>query len=434
MLEPSPDEFVATVGSTYAANKVSFRRPIIPGEEGFDDYYRYVLQSLEKTSSVGLGDFSGYTTIGDALGWDGLRFTNARNLALLKSIVCERIQGLARSVDEGAVVDWLERESCDTVPHSDDQPGLCDPIKMFVKPEPHSRKKLAEERFRLIHVFSLADQVIDRILFLPWQAVEVRNPMNTTQKGGWYPFPGAGAAILREIFPLKGSLAIDKSQWDWTMPGWIVNAYVRLKQIQMRDGSNPLYWRMVWGRISRVVGPNTIISMPTGLHYRQVDWGFMKSGWILTLSLNSAAQMLQHCLASIRLNWRIELLWAMGDDMLLRANWDDEQVIRYVAELERTGCKVKCWTREREFAGFRYEAYAVEPLYEDKHRFQLAYATPKDFNETCIAYQLLYAQSTNPLRDEVAEASIDIRVEANMWARGLISLGALRDVPYWSYY
>lgn len=42
----------------------------------------------------------------------------------------------------------------------------CDPIKVFVKQEPHKRKKLDEGRLRLISSVSLIDTIIDRILSL----------------------------------------------------------------------------------------------------------------------------------------------------------------------------------------------------------------------------------------------------------------------------
>jgi len=43
--------------------------------------------------------------------------------------------------------------------------GFSDPVKVFVKDEPHSLKKRKEGRYRLIEAISVVDQVIERLLF-----------------------------------------------------------------------------------------------------------------------------------------------------------------------------------------------------------------------------------------------------------------------------
>lgn len=65
----------------------------------------------------------------------------------------------------------------------------------------------------------------------------------------------------------------------------------------------------------------------------QSDYGLMKSGWLLTLSANSAAQFLQASVAWQRMqkmhivhtDTEAPYLWAMGDDMLLRMPEDEIQ-------------------------------------------------------------------------------------------------------------
>lgn len=43
---------------------------------------------------------------------------------------------------------------------------VSDPLKIFIKQEPHKDKKIAEGRLRLIMSVSLIDSMVDRILFM----------------------------------------------------------------------------------------------------------------------------------------------------------------------------------------------------------------------------------------------------------------------------
>ena len=54
---------------------------------------------------------------------------------------------------------------CDEMPAEElVKAGLCDPIRVFVKNEPHSSKKLEEGRVRLIMSVSIVDQLVERVL------------------------------------------------------------------------------------------------------------------------------------------------------------------------------------------------------------------------------------------------------------------------------
>jgi hypothetical protein len=69
---------------------------------------------------------------------------------------------------EGALVQNCKHRGPDGKPTRNDIDGLCfalrDPELLFVKGEPHSKKKVAEGRFRCIYVSSLVDMLIQAIL------------------------------------------------------------------------------------------------------------------------------------------------------------------------------------------------------------------------------------------------------------------------------
>lgn len=288
--------------------------------------------------------------------------------------------------------------------------------------------------------------MVDRVLFLPWILTEQRHVANVSCKSGWAPIPG-GYSALTAAFPENESVAVDKTAWDWTMPGWVAKAYWGLKIYQCVD-ADPEYLRMTYNRFKEVVGPQATFRLPDGTRYRQRYWGLMKSGWLLTLSCNSAAQVLQHAVAWKRLTKQVEspysfpLVWAMGDDMLLRFRLrlgyqqpkDDSFIEAYGKCLATTGCIVKHVLRSREFAGFSFPGKYVVPLYPKKHRYILKHVKADDEQELLKAYFLLYALAgPHSWLDEVRHrARFPVGAALEAWARGLVSLSYIEKLPQWT--
>lgn len=296
---------------------------------------------------------------------------------------------------------------------------LADEIKLFVKDEPHKVSKLEEHRERLISCLSLEDQMVDRCLFYPWVASEVACVDSVTAKAGWSPLPDGFKAVWT-TFPEKSSLAVDKTAWDWTMPGWVVLAYLAIKLRQTRGCTRDYQW-MCLLRMMMVVGPGAVFRLPTGRRLRQRFWGLMKSGWFLTLSCNSMAQLCQHLLAwgRLRLRWELPYLWAMGDDMLVRWTLPRWLVKVYLHNLSMTGCIVKHGIFDRQFAGFRFSGELVTPLYKEKHQYALRHLKPAVEESTVLAYSLLYALSGDDwlvkYHDKLGVDEVTLR----SWALGL---------------
>lgn len=178
--------------------------------------------------------------------------------------------------------------------------------------------------------------MVDKILFLPWVEVEIENNDLSTTKAGWAPLPGGYRALTR-TFPIKRAVAVDKTAWDWTTPWWVLKSYLDIKMAQCRD-PDTLYWHMSNLRFQQVVGPLAEVVFPDGTTLMQSDYGLMKSGWLLTLSANSAAQFLQASVTWQRLKHLslineespLPYMWAMGDDMLLDM---PEEEIEYYPEM-----------------------------------------------------------------------------------------------------
>jgi len=309
---------------------------------------------------------------------------------------------------------------------------MVDPLKVFVKNEPHTAKKLSEGRYRLITCVSLVDQMVDRVLMYPWLFLEVREVARLNSKNGWAPLP-EGYRLLRKVFPADRSLAIDKTAWDWTMPAWVVAAYIEMR-LSGCKGLDDDYANALWSRMYFLLGPGALYRLPSGEVVRQKVFGLQKSGGLPTLSLNGFAQRSQTLLALIRLGWKERPVeWDLGDDVLMNVDWNDEKVRLFVDELGKTGCLVKHALRSREFAGYKYEARHVNPLYPQRHRYTLRHVGEQE-QDLLQAYFMLYAladESTVQWLSDVRErAEVDLGPRVyKMWARGLVKLSVFNRVP-----
>lgn len=295
---------------------------------------------------------------------------------------------------------------------------------------------------------ALVDQLVDKCLFSPWQQVELDNVERSVSKSGWSPMP-EGYRWLNKTFPDNHAVyAVDKTAWDWTMPGWVIKPYYSAKASQCRDPT-PDYLRATAARFAEVLRDATV-RLPDGSVYRQTTDGLMKSGWYLTLSMNSAAQFFQHSLAWQRAGGigELPLMWAMGDDMLVNFNATQsltymqkvrgprlaaDDVEAYMSALATTGCLVKIMENQKEFAGFRFTDLVVTPLYQDKHRFMLSYVNPSKKHETLLSMALMYSLTPNFgwLSDLRKQMDFPLNSSFRRWAQGLAHLAVLTADPDW---
>jgi len=266
----------------------------------------------------------------------------------------------------------------------------------------------------------------------PWLRKEVEEVHRLNSKNGWSPLP-QGFALLTAQFPEKESLAIDKTAWDWTMPGWVVHVYVRMRLAGCVDVDDR-YRNALWARFYYLLGPGAVYQMPSGEIRRQLSFGLQKSGGLPTLSLNGFAQRSQTLLALIRLGWQERPVeWDLGDDVLMRTNWEQEKVERFVDELARTGCIVKHAKRVREFAGFEYGSSTVTPIYPQRHKYALKHVGEQEadmLQSFFMLYSLSSEQGSKWLQEVRDRAPLDLGPHVyKMWALGLVRLSVLDGVP-----
>lgn len=370
-------------------------------EEWFEREFEQRIPELNFEASVGYCDLKYYgSTLGQALGWNGIHCDEQRLLAF-KGMVKARIFNLLNE------------------PQSD-------PIKVFVKQEPHKRSKLEEGRYRLISAVSAVDCFVDRMLFCKFTDIIMENKTSTPCWAGWNPYKG-GYRQLWERFVGEETMSVDKSAWDWTCPGWLL--YLCLKILLSMMHKAPEWKRTLVINRFICLFERPRFKFSDGYIIYQPDWGIMKSGCYLTLLLNSMCQSLLHYICNIKCgrNPLENSPICYGDDTLQRVF---AFVVMYMEMMRRMGIRPKLSKPEDglEFVGFKITSNSVVPEYEQKHVFALMHVDQSVVRDTLKSYQLLYAHNPrmlNMIQDNILSICPDEFVDEAVlkrWADGTLPL------------
>lgn len=188
--------------------------------------------------------------------------------------------------------------------------GFCDPVRLFVKQEPHSRAKVEQRRFRLISSVSLIDQIVERMLFGYQNNMEIAMWRTCPSK------PGMGLSLseqaesiwkdLEHKHSIESASEADISGFDWSVQSWELEADVEMR---ISLGSFPAKLANT-ARARFHCLANSVFQLSNGTMIAQGLPGLMKSGSYCTSSSNSRIRCLMAEL--IGAPWCI----AMGDDSI----------------------------------------------------------------------------------------------------------------------
>lgn len=216
--------------------------------------------------------------------------------------------------------------------------GFCDPVRLFVKNEPHTIEKIEEGRVRLISSVSYTDEVVERLLFETQNNREIDSWLECPSK------PGLGLAKDEQAQALHASLSkhldeaaeSDVSGWDWCVKDWMLAVDAETR-VRLARGAGALYARLVHNRMWCLA--HSVFALSDGRLIAQMRPGIMKSGSYVTSSTNSRMRVALALLSGAK--WAI----AMGDDCI--EQWHEGAAAAYA----RWGIKVKVFQRvtERSF-------------------------------------------------------------------------------------
>lgn len=297
------------------------------------------------------------------------------------------------------VLEALERAVMDRLQDLSKGKIVSDPIKLFVKQEPHKVSKIREGRLRLISAISLVDQVVDRVLFGRLQQRALETVGRTPCMVGWSPASAGGYRTMRAR--LRGEvLCADKSAWDWTVVGWQTDLLLEL--ILALAETDDAGWRTAVRTRFRALFENALFQFSDGQQVEQQCKGIMKSGWFLTILANSVWQVALHFAVQRErgLSPWDHVPYAMGDDTVQEV---PDQLEDYLARLGHYCVLKPKVVQDIEFCGFEMAENWVRPCYQSKHRFILRHLDEATAAETLESYQYLYAFDETGFRDQIRQ-------------------------------
>lgn len=334
-------------------------------EGWFEAYFARALKDLNPSSSVGMCSFRHYgNTVEEALGGNPRieGDANPERVEMLKQMTYLRLRNISKS----------------------------DPIRIFVKHEPHKLSKLEEERYRLISAVSLVDAMADRILFIWLSSAILDNAGTNSMAIGWSPMAGGYRWVMDTFRGGRGTRGLDMTAWDWTMPEWLILAIKDV--IQELAVCAPEFWRNLvearWESLFRdawfCFGDGSVVQQP--------GWGLMKSGCFLTIIMNTLSQLVRHVLVcnSLGINWEIPRVF-LGDDQTIE---DFPMFGEYERETRRLGFLLKdsvVSVDRVHFAGFVMDREGAVPEYQDKHVYLITHTPDDQLAARLESYQVLYA-------------------------------------------
>lgn len=200
--------------------------------------------------------------------------------------------------------------------------GIRDPVRLFIKDEPHKASKFASGKFRLISGVSLRDQIKERLLCGGQNSAEILKWRTCPSK------PGIGLDDdgLREMSAwfakqlVTGDLCeTDVSGWDWSVQEWELFADAECRRRLAHAERGSLFDFLL--RVQAYSVSRTVFVIPGGCMYAQLFPGVQLSGSYNTSSSNSRMRILASLVGRIQsgVEPRGELaIAAMGDDCVER--------------------------------------------------------------------------------------------------------------------
>jgi len=194
--------------------------------------------------------------------------------------------------------------------------GYRDVVRVFIKNEPHNKKKFLSRRFRPIMNSSLTDIVCDRIVLEAIASAEVKLWDTIPSKAGMG-LDDASIICLKSGLPFGGRkvFSSDAKAFDFHVSEWSMEAASEVEILQYAVPAFSDLTHLV--RSSVVATMRKVWALSNGMLLAQVDPGIQESGSRMTACRNSKIRVLLALMAGA-----LECV-AMGDDAL--ETWPNDE-------------------------------------------------------------------------------------------------------------
>lgn len=252
------------------------------------------------------------------------------------------------------------------------------PIRIFVKPEPNSKKKHENQAYRVISSVSIRERMVDAMLFGQMNCKIIETWPISPIRIGWSPLKGGWK--LMHFYPQQ---AADRSNWDWTVAPWLLEMCLKIRTA-LCDNLTPHWDRLAKKRYQDLFGSPWFVTSG-GLHLRQLEPGVQKSGCYNTTADNSLMQLVLHVFACMRLSLEPGSFITVGDDTLQTTQ--PPEYYEFISQY----CQLKPVEDTVEFCGYHFSpGGVVDPVHINKHAYNLLHMSPKVARDMSLSYSVVY--------------------------------------------
>lgn len=235
--------------------------------------------------------------------WSSLAVTNGQLIKVSKDQLVDCVVERIHMLSTIALCDLYAMSAEERVLR-----GFNDPVRVFVKDEPHKRKKLDEGRVRLIMSVSIADKLVEMFMRKFIHDLEIKNWYRIPNKPG-IGFTDDMCSMVYNRARSMFQVSTDVSGFDWGYQEWDLEFDVDFK---IHLCNNPsAFWKALMHNY-RVCMSDVIFSLSDGRMFSLAYRGIMLSGRYCTGNANSTVRNFKACLIGAFPSD------AMGDDCLER--------------------------------------------------------------------------------------------------------------------
>lgn len=204
--------------------------------------------------------------------------------------------------------------------------GLCDPMRVFVKDEPHKATKARDGRWRLIWSLSITDQIVERVLYQVQDSREIRDWPEIPSKSGMGLDDAGVDKLLQYAEDMKLNMSTDVEAWDFNAPDQIIRADAEAR-IMLNDAQDPFWENAV--RAQYLLHSHRIVMLSDGRCFRRQILGGQASGRKVTSSSNGRCRCIVEAIIAQELGYK-PCFMTQGDDAVTRVphTLSSEKVVR----------------------------------------------------------------------------------------------------------
>lgn len=192
--------------------------------------------------------------------------------------------------------------------------NLCDPIRNFVKKEPHSGKKRKERRWRLINSLSITDQLVERMLFTTQDQAEINIWQHIPSKSGMGLNDESVTELLKYAADMGLTVSNDVKGWDMNAPDQLIRMDAKAR-IRLNTSGDAAWANAVMSVTT--LHSHRVLMLTDGRCYKRSILGGQASGRKVTSSSNGRARGFIDILMSMELGY-VPAFMTQGDDNVAR--------------------------------------------------------------------------------------------------------------------